>query len=93
MRKFGLIGFPLGHSFSKKYFTDKFEREGITDQKRYVDLYSLMHDFIGSDDPSAQLQMQDGSMMNYLPVKKLSLPVDVAAVRKNGTVRQMIPFL
>ncbi len=31
MRKFGLIGFPLGHSFSKKYFTGKFEREKITD--------------------------------------------------------------
>jgi shikimate dehydrogenase len=30
MRRFGLIGYPLGHSFSKKYFTDKFEREGIT---------------------------------------------------------------
>ena len=29
MRKFGLIGFPLGHSFSKKYFTAKFEKEGI----------------------------------------------------------------
>jgi len=30
MRAFGLIGYPLGHSFSKKYFIDKFEREGIT---------------------------------------------------------------
>jgi shikimate dehydrogenase len=29
VRKFGLIGFPLGHSFSKKYFTEKFVREGI----------------------------------------------------------------
>ncbi len=29
MRKFGLIGYPLSHSFSKKYFTDKFEAEGI----------------------------------------------------------------
>ncbi len=29
MRKFGLIGFPLGHSFSKKYFSEKFEKEGI----------------------------------------------------------------
>lgn len=29
MRTFGLIGYPLGHSFSKKYFTEKFEREGI----------------------------------------------------------------
>jgi len=31
MRKFGLIGKKLGHSFSKKYFTDKFAHEGITD--------------------------------------------------------------
>lgn len=30
MRAFGLIGYPLGHSFSKKYFAEKFEREGIT---------------------------------------------------------------
>ncbi|MFT4544241.1 MAG: shikimate dehydrogenase [Bacteroidia bacterium] len=29
MRKFGLIGYPLSHSFSQKYFTDKFEAEGI----------------------------------------------------------------
>jgi shikimate dehydrogenase len=26
---YGLIGWPLGHSFSKRYFTEKFEREGI----------------------------------------------------------------
>lgn len=31
MRKFGLIGYPLGHSFSKKYFTDKFHNEHIID--------------------------------------------------------------
>jgi len=31
IRQFGLIGFPLSHSFSKKFFSDKFEREGITD--------------------------------------------------------------
>lgn len=29
MQKFGLIGFPLSHSFSKKYFTEKFLRESI----------------------------------------------------------------
>lgn len=29
MRKFGLIGFPLTHSFSRKYFTDLFEKESI----------------------------------------------------------------
>lgn len=31
MRKFGLIGYPLSHSFSKKYFAAKFEKEGIRD--------------------------------------------------------------
>jgi shikimate dehydrogenase len=29
MRLFGLIGYPLSHSFSKKYFTEKFEKEGL----------------------------------------------------------------
>jgi shikimate dehydrogenase len=31
MKKFGLIGYPLGHSFSKKYFSEKFVRENISD--------------------------------------------------------------
>lgn len=31
MRTFGLIGFPLTHSFSQKYFTDKFLTEKIAD--------------------------------------------------------------
>ena len=29
MDKYGLIGFPLGHSFSRVFFTEKFAREGI----------------------------------------------------------------
>ena len=29
MKRYGLIGYPLGHSFSQRYFTEKFEREGI----------------------------------------------------------------
>jgi shikimate dehydrogenase len=31
MRRYGLIGYPLTHSFSQRYFTEKFEKEGITD--------------------------------------------------------------
>lgn len=34
-KQFGLIGFPLGHSFSKRYFTEKFLREGISDTHSY----------------------------------------------------------
>lgn len=29
IKEYGLIGYPLSHSFSQKYFTEKFEREGI----------------------------------------------------------------
>lgn len=31
MKTYGLIGYPLSHSFSQKYFTEKFLREGITE--------------------------------------------------------------
>lgn len=31
MKTFGLIGYPLGHSFSKMYFSRKFQNEGIAD--------------------------------------------------------------
>ncbi|HEX6180316.1 MAG TPA: shikimate dehydrogenase [Chitinophagaceae bacterium] len=30
MKRYGLIGYPLSHSFSKRYFEAKFLREGIT---------------------------------------------------------------
>jgi shikimate dehydrogenase len=34
-RLFGIIGYPLGHSFSKGYFTEKFEKLGIAATHRY----------------------------------------------------------
>jgi shikimate dehydrogenase len=33
---FGLIGFPLGHSFSKRYFTEKFEQLGLSETHAYT---------------------------------------------------------
>ena len=39
MKKLGLIGYPLGHSFSKKYYLEKFQQEHITDVD--YDLYPL----------------------------------------------------
>lgn len=36
---FGLIGFPLSHSFSKRYFTGKFQRERITNA--YYELFPI----------------------------------------------------
>lgn len=45
MRKFGLIGYPLGHSFSKKYFSEKFAREGRSDCQFELYEFSQVTDF------------------------------------------------
>ena len=53
MRVFGLIGFPLSHSFSKKYFTEKFAKEGI-DDARYelfeIDKINKLPEVLNSQD-------------------------------------------
>jgi hypothetical protein len=35
MNAYALIGYPLGHSFSKKYFTEKFEKMGLSETHEY----------------------------------------------------------
>lgn len=40
MKRYGLIGKVLGHSFSAKYFAEKFEREGLATECHYG-LYEL----------------------------------------------------
>ncbi|MBK6935466.1 MAG: shikimate dehydrogenase [Chitinophagaceae bacterium] len=39
MRTYGLIGYPLSHSFSKQFFDEKFEKEGLIDC--FFDNYSI----------------------------------------------------
>lgn len=41
MKKYGLIGYPLTHSFSKEYFSEKFAKEGYED--REYELYPLQN--------------------------------------------------
>jgi len=41
IKLFGLIGYPLTHSFSKKYFTEKFEKEGLPDCR--FELFEIDH--------------------------------------------------
>ncbi len=43
MKKYGLTGFPLSHSFSKKYFEDKFQRESINSRFELYPLKELSH--------------------------------------------------
>ena len=49
MKKYGLIGYPLGHSFSKNFFNEKFHSENIdaeyaatTDGRVYVDGFTAI---------------------------------------------------
>ncbi len=46
MKQFGLIGYPLSHSFSKGYFAEKFQKENIVDCQ--YDVYPLekIEDFL-----------------------------------------------
>jgi shikimate dehydrogenase len=38
-RLFGLIGYPLSHSFSRRYFSEKFQLEGLPDYE--YELYPI----------------------------------------------------
>jgi hypothetical protein len=52
----------------------------------YYDLYDLMKNYVGSDDPAKMEDRGGGDALNTYPVKKVSVPVDKALVLKNGTV-------
>jgi shikimate dehydrogenase len=41
MKSYGLIGYPLGHSFSRKFFTDKFSAENKQEQYLNFELPSI----------------------------------------------------
>jgi hypothetical protein len=55
-------------------------------EDRYYDLYQMMSDWVGSDDPSTMENRGDGDLIHTYPVRKLAVPVDTALVRANGTV-------
>ena len=52
---------------------------------RYYDLYDMMKNYVGSDDPSKMLDNGDMTY-NSFPVRKVSVPVDINLVKSNGTV-------
>jgi shikimate dehydrogenase len=69
MRKFGLIGYPLSHSFSPKYFNDKFLTEGISDAE--YQLYPIGN----ADDLKLFLTMDLCGFNVTIPYKKSILPL------------------
>ncbi len=56
------------------------------DKNAYFDLYQIMKDFVGSDDADKKVTTQGGESLNYLPTRKLKIPVDEKTVRGNGTI-------
>jgi hypothetical protein len=70
-------------TFVNKYRT----RAGITtDPAQPMDLYTMMKDFAGSDDPAKGELGRDERNINIFPSKRVFVPVDINLVRQNGTV-------
>ena len=70
MRTFGLIGFPLSHSFSKQFFSEKFEAEQITGCK--YELFPIAHadeikDLIASNASLCGLNVTIPHKVNVIP--------------------------
>jgi shikimate dehydrogenase len=94
---FGLIGYPLGHSFSKSYFTQKFEKEGIRDCS--FDLFpitniSFLPDLISQNPNLKGLNVTipyKESVIQYLdsvdPLVKRMGAVNVIKIDKNGKLQ------
>ncbi len=55
------------------------------DQSQPMDLYTMLKDYSGSDDPNRMVQNGD-DYLNIYPSKKVKIPVDENLVKQNGTV-------
>ena len=90
MRKFGLIGEKLGHSFSQKYFTKKFRERNIGSENSY-DLFEIEN----ISEVKALLKTPSlGGFNVTIPYKKEIIPfLDELSPRskKIGAVNTIIP--
>ncbi|MFZ2784543.1 MAG: DUF2723 domain-containing protein [Sediminibacterium sp.] len=55
-------------------------------EDRYYDLYDLMKNYVGSDDPTKMEDRGNGDALSTFPVRRFSVPVDKAQVLQNKTV-------
>ena len=72
---------------AKRDFIYYAPKAGI-DPNQYMDLYTMMKDYAGSDDPAKMEQARDGSSLNVFPSRKVKVPVDIKLVTENGTVNK-----
>jgi hypothetical protein len=52
------------------------------DQNKYYDLETILRKVVASDDEVNKVSMQSGDQANVLPVRKLTIPVDVEQIKK-----------
>jgi Protein of unknown function (DUF2723) len=65
-----------------------FDKVNGFDSSKYYDLYSTLKNVTGSDDPQYTRATEEDGLLHLLPACKYSMPVDVNAVRNNGTVEK-----
>ena len=79
MRKFGLIGYPLGHSFSKKYFAEKFSRENIVEcsyENYQMESLNCFREMVTGDDELCGLNVTipyKTEILRYIDVSEPSM--------------------
>lgn len=56
------------------------------DQTQPMELYTLMKDYAGSEDPNRMVQISESDFANIYPTKKVKISVDKDFVKQNGTV-------
>ena len=63
------------------------QKAGITNPAEPMDLYTMMKDYGGSDDPNKMISVPGtDDVYNVFPTKTVFIPVDVNLVKQNGTV-------
>ncbi|EIM77161.1 shikimate 5-dehydrogenase [Nitritalea halalkaliphila LW7] len=68
MKQYGLIGKTLSHSFSKRYFTEKFEREGLS-----AHAYAL-YELASIEEARSLLQQPLAGLNVTIPYKEAIIP-------------------
>jgi shikimate dehydrogenase len=102
MRKFGLIGYPLSHSFSKKFFTEKFRDEQI-DRCEYelypIENIDLFADLLANDQELTGINVTIPYKVQVLPfldemdeaAKEIGA-VNCISIQKNGIERKLVGY-
>jgi len=55
-------------------------------QEAYYDLEDFLRNIVANDDPRLKVELSNGERINYFPVRRFKVPVDINKVRSNGTV-------